>query len=144
MFNEINEIIILHVKETEMQKQLKKVIFCFISIIIPFLEFIIIILQYTNMIYSMDRFSRVDFIEILLAVFSIGSLFCTWGMMSVCYYYFKCILTLLIIKTILIVSIIFIGTNSDNFYYYLVFNIIGYGTYYTLIIVYKSFLKGIL
>ena len=144
MFNEINEIIILHVKETEMQKQLKKVIFCFISIIIPILEFIIIILQYINMIYSMDGFLSVEFIEIMLAIFSIGSLFCTWGMMSVCYYYFKCILTLLIIKTILIVSIIFININSDNFYYYLVFNIIGYGIYYTLIIVYKSFLKGIL
>ena len=141
MFNEINEIRLLYINESEMEKQLKRVIFLFISLIIPVLEIIILTLQIIN-IY--DDNIRIDFYILLLAFCSLFSLFCTWGMMSTCYYNNKCIIVLLIIKTFFIMIFLLLCSNKPNFKYSLVFNIIGYGVFYTLIIVYKVFRKGIM
>ena len=141
MFNEINEIRLLYINESEMEKQLKRVIFLFISLIIPVLEIIILTLQIIN-IY--DDNIRIDFYILLLAFCSLFSLFCTWGMMSTCYYNNKCIIVLLIIKTFFIMIFLLLCSNKPNFKYSLVFNIIGYGVFYTLIIVYKVFKKGIM
>ena len=141
MLDEINELRLLYINESEMEKQLKKVIFLFISLIIPVLEIIILILQE---VYIYENEEIRDIFKLISGVCSLISLFCTWGMMNICYYNYKCIVNLIIIKTIIIFIFLNICYYTSIFYYFLVFNIIGYGIFYTLIIVYKAFKKGII
>ena len=141
MLNEINELRLLHINESEMEKQLKRVIFLFISLIIPVLEIIIIILQ---IIYIYDNERIEEGKRALSAICSLLSLFCTWGMMSTCYYNYNCIIILIIIKSFFMFTFLIVWSESPYFYSILVFNIIGYGIFYTLIMVYKAFRKGII
>ena len=144
MLNEIEELRLLFIEETEMEKQLKKYLFIVLSILMPILELLIDIFQIKNMIESVDDYDKYGIDLTFVTFFSFLSLFCTWGMISVCFFNLKTILVLLIIKGISIIILLLISTVFPNFYYYLVFNTILYGLYYTLIIVYKIFKKSIL
>ena len=144
MLNEIEELRLLFIEETEMEKQLKKYLFIVLSIIMPILELLIGIFQIKNMIESVDDYDKYGIDLTFVTFFSFLSLFCTWGMISVCFFNLKTIIVLLIIKGISIIILLLISTVFPNFYYYLVFNTILYGLYYTLIIVYKIFKKSIL
>ena len=144
MLNEIEELRLLFIEETEMEKQLKKYLFIVLSIIMPILELLIGIFQIKNMIESVDDYDKYGVDLTFVTFFSFLSLFCTWGMISVCFFNLKTIIVLLIIKGISIIILLLISTVFPNFYYYLVFNTILYGLYYTLIIVYKIFKKSIL
>ena len=144
MLNEIEELRLLFIEETEMEKQLKKYLFIVLSIIMPILELLIDIFQIKNMIESVDDYDKYGIDLTFVTFFSFLSLFCTWGMISVCFFNLKTIIVLLIIKGISIIILLLISTVFPNFYYYLVFNTILYGLYYTLIIVYKIFKKSIL
>lgn len=146
MLDEMEEFRLLFINETEMQKQLKIVIFIFISIVYPILELIIITLQIINIIDTMKNSEqkRIDVIIIVeVCLFLLFSLLCTVGMMSACFSKIKTISILLILKSIFIILFFFIIESYPNFSYYLVFNIITYGSFYTLIIVYKTFRKSI-
>ena len=144
MLNGIEELRLLFINETEMEKQIKKYLFIVISIIIPILELLIEILQLKNMRESVDNYDRYDTSLTFVTFFSFFSLFCTWGMISVCFFKVKTISILLVLKAISFIILLLISTVFPNFYYYLVFNIILYGLYYTLIIVYKIFKKSII
>ena len=144
MLNEIEELRLLFIEETEMEKQLKKYLFIVLSILMPILELLIDIFQIKNMIESVDDYDKYGIDLTFVTFFSFLSLFCTWGMISVCFFNLKTIIVLLIIKGISIIILLLISTVFPNFYYYLVFNTILYGLYYTLIIVYKIFKKSIL
>ena len=144
MLNEIEELRLLFIEETEMEKQLKKYLFIVLSILMPILELLIDIFQIKNMIESVDDYDKYGVDLTFVTFFSFLSLFCTWGMISVCFFNLKTIIVLLIIKGISIIILLLISTVFPNFYYYLVFNTILYGLYYTLIIVYKIFKKSIL
>ena len=144
MLNEIEELRLLFIEETEMEKQLKKYLFIVLSIIMPIIELLIDIFQIKNMIESVDDYDKYGIDLTFVTFFSFLSLFCTWGMISVCFFNLKTIIVLLIIKGISIIILLLISTVFPNFYYYLVFNTILYGLYYTLIIVYKIFKKSIL
>ena len=145
MLDEMEEFRLLFINETEMQKQLKIVIFIFISIVYPILE-LIITLQIINIIDTMKNSEqkRIDvFIIIEVCLFLLFSLLGTVGMISECFSKIKTISILLILKSIFIILFFFIIKSYPNFSYYLVFNIITYGSFYTLIIVYKIFRKSI-
>ena len=144
MLNGIEELRLLFINETEMEKQIKKYLFIVISIIIPIIEFLIEILQLKNMRESVDNYDRYDTSLTFVTFFSFFSLFCTWGMISVCFFKVQTISILLVLKAISFIILLLISTVFPNFYYYLVFNIILYGLYYTLIIVYKIFKKSII
>ena len=144
MLNEIEELRLLFIEETEMEKQLKKYLFIALSILMPIIELLIDIFQIKNMIESVDDYDKYGVDLTFVTFFSFLSLFCTWGMISVCFFNLKTIIVLLIIKGISIIILLLISTVFPNFYYYLVFNTILYGLYYTLIIVYKIFKKSIL
>ena len=145
MLNEIDELRLLFIVETEMEKQIKKYLFIILAIIIPILELLISILQMKNMIESIDNYDdNYGYYLTAVAFFSFFSLFCTWGMISVCFFNIKTIKILLALKTISISLLLVFSRHFQNFYYYLVFNIILYGLYYTLIIVYKIFKKSII
>ena len=149
MLNDLIQLLILIRNETEIEKKLKKIIFIFISILFPLFEIIALIYQ------TVDIFNNINFddksffingiiIRLAISLFSFTSLLCSWSMMSVCYDEFKCIKIILIVKFFLIILILILSGSSTNFYYYLVFNVLGYGMYFTFIIIYKSFKKGII
>ena len=149
MINDLIQFLILNRNETEIEKKLKKIIFIFISILFPLFEIIALIYQIVDSFHNIDFDERLLFIEGIfirpaVSFFSFTSLICSWSMMSVCYNELKCIKVILVIKTILIILILFLSSASTNFNYYLVFNILGYGLYYTFIIIYKAFKKGII
>ena len=50
MLNEIEELRLLFIEETEMEKQLKKYLFIALSILMPIIELLIDIFQIKNMI----------------------------------------------------------------------------------------------
>ena len=131
------ELRLLRINESEMEKQLKKIIFLFISLIFPLFEFISLILQLVNM-YDTVKGDLSYFIFCL----SFISFLCTISMMGVCYDNLKCVIIMLSVKAVVIVLILIIGLTSKYFHYYLVFNAIGYGIFFTLIFIYKSFKKG--
>ena len=142
---EIYELRLLDMPETQRQKNIKKALFIVISIIFPIIEFITNIIQ---IFYFINGSKYFDGIRAIFIGLTLGSLICTWGMVSVCYLRFLCIKFLLFFKFNFIVFILIYlyGENrtNNNFNYYLVFNIIGYGLFYTLIIIYKVFPKGII
>ena len=149
MINDLIQFLILNRNETEIEKKLKKIIFIFISILFPLFEIIALIYQTVDIFYNINfddknLFIEGEFIRPLISLFSFTSLICSWAMMSVCYNELKCINVLLIIKTILIILTLLLSSPSTNFYYYLVFNVLSYGIYYTFIIIYKAFKKGII
>ena len=134
--------------ERELEKQIKKVIFLFISIIFPLFELVFLILQSLNIYYNLKKssgeFLDIDTIKIGIGVFSILSMMCTWSMLSLCYNKGKNIYTALIFKFVLIGIILTLSFKSFYFNYYLVFNIVGYGIFYTMIFIYRSFKKRII
>ena len=142
---EIYELRLLVMNETPRQKKIKKALFILISIIFPLIEFITNIMQIFFFIKGKKNF---DGIIAGLIAFTLGSLICTWGMVSVCYLRLLCIKFLLLIKFFIIVLILMLlyveKRTNKHCYYYFVFNIIGYGLFYTLIIVYKVYPKGII
>ena len=146
---DINELRLLNISETKIEKQLKKIIFIFIIIVIPIIEIINIIFETINIFERFEINGKKNYINsegfhgVVVVLCNLGSLFCTWGLMSVCYYNYQCILILIIIKSVFIFIFLLINKISDNFHYYLVFNVIIYGIYYTLIIIYRVFKKGI-
>ena len=149
MINDLIQFLILNRNETEIEKKLKKIIFIFISILFPLFEIIALIYQIVDSFHNIDFDKRLFFIEGIfirpaVSFFSFTSLICSWSMMSVCYNELKCIKVILVIKAILIILILFLSSASTNFNYYLVFNILGYGMYFTFIIIYKAFKKGII
>ena len=141
---DINEIRLLRMRETHTQKTIKKALFIVISIIFPLIELIANILQILSFINLNN--SYFDFSIGVLIALILGSLICTWGMVSVCYLGIVCIKILLMGKLFFIFLILFLlKTDFSNiFNYNLVFNVVGYGTFYTLIIVYKIYPKGII
>ena len=149
MINDLIQFLILNRNETEIEKKLKKIIFIFISILFPLFEIIAMIYQIVDTFYHINfddknLFINGIFIRPIVSLCSFTSLICSWSMMSVCYNELKCINVILIVKTILIIIILLLSSPSTNFYYYLVFNVLGYGMYYTFIIIYKAFKKGII
>ena len=148
---ELNEFIILNQNETQMEKEMKKIIFIFISIIFPLIEILALIIQMIDIYNKValkinddeDWFNGDMFYPIGVGFFTFGSLIFTWGMVSVCYLEKKCLVNILILKLIVIAIILFLSQSSVNFAYYLVYNVIGYGVFFTLIIVFKAFKKGI-
>ena len=140
MDNNLMELRLLNVNETEKEKKFKKIVFLFISIIFPLFELISLLLHFANIYKTKDDFYliffTVSFISFLLTV----------GMMSVCYD--KNTAPVIICKTlIIIISLILVFSDDHQYHssrYYLVFYVIGYGTFYTLIFVYKSFKKGLI
>ena len=131
------ELRLLRINETQMEKQLKKIIFLFISLIFPLFEFISLILQLLNMFDTVQA-------ELTYFIFCLSfiSFLCTISMMGVCYDNLKCVIIMLSVKAVVIVLLLRIGYTSKYFHYYLVFNVIGYGIFFTLIFIYKSFKKG--
>ena len=138
-----------------MQKDIKKILFIFISIIFPLIEIISLILLVIDI--KKTKFKDIDEMNAglgFIILFSFISLIFTWGMVGVCYLERYCIKILLTFKGIIVFASIYIcfviNYRYDdfyklyNFYYYLVFYVIGYGIFFTLIIVYKTFPKGII
>ena len=148
---ELNEFRILNQNETQMEKEMKKIIFIFISIIFPLIEILALIIQMIDIYNKVakkinddeDWFNGDMFYPIGVGFFTFGSLIFTWGMVSICYLEKKCLVNVLILKLIVIAIILLLSQSSVNFVYYLVFNVIGYGVFFTLIIVFKAFKKGI-
>ena len=148
------DFILLNIRETQMKKDIKKILFIFISIIFPLIEIISLILLVIDI--KKTKFKDIDSIGDLavIIIFSFISLIFTWGMVGVCYLERYCIKILLTLKGMIIFASIYIcfiiSNRYDyryelyNFYYYLVFYVIGYGIFFTLIIVYKTFPKGII
>ena len=146
MLEEIIEYRLLLINETQMQKIIKKIIFIIISIIFPIMEIVLLIYQ-GIFLFNQNKGSIIPLNEFFIAVYgflSFGSFFCTLSMISVCYLEIKCLATMLLSKLSLIILIIIFSLPSDDNYYVLVFNVIGYGIFYTLILVYESFRKGII
>ena len=146
MLEEIIEYRLLLINETQMQKIIKKIIFIIISIIFPIMEIVLLIYQ-AIIIFNDKKESIIynNFVSIAVYGFlSFGSFFCTLSMVSVCYLEVKCLAAMLTSKLSLIIFIIIFSFPSDDNYYILVFNVIGYGIFYTLILVYESFRKGII
>ena len=147
---DLNELILLNQNETNLEKNIKKVLFIFILIIIPIFEIIALILQAIDIFNTVQKkferniYNSDIFLLGAITFCSFISLICTWSMMSVCYNDSKCIIVISILKNIFIIILFLISYDSDNFYYYLVFNVVGYGIFYTLLIIYKTFKKGIL
>ena len=143
---DIHEFLILNIRETLTQKRIKKALFIVISIIYPLLEIIYTIFQTK---YSFKFDDDLDFVsasKIFYGLFALGSLFCTWGMVSVCYLENVCLRTLLLFKIFFIIITFLVMTAGDNdkFYELLVYGILFFGSFITLIIVYKVFPKGII
>ena len=142
--HDIQELMILNIRETLTQKRIKKVLFIIISIIYPLIEIIFIIIQ---TLYAFKFNEESDFLSpsnVFYGLFSLGSLFCTWGMVSVCYLEKKCLLTLIITKIIFNIMTFLILIDNKKFYYFLVYGTLIFGSFITLIIVYKVFRKGII
>ena len=142
--NDINELILLNIQETQMQKTIKKFLFIIISIIIPLLEIIGIVFQTIDSFKNDTSHEIIFSAKTLIGFFTLISLISTWAMVSVCYLEKKCISVMLIIKLFSIFIILMINSENENFNYYLVFNTLGYGIFYTLVILYKIFPKGII
>ena len=143
---DVHEYIILNIRETLTQKRIKKALFIIISIVYPLLEIIYTIFQ---TIYSYKLDDDFDFIspsKICYGLFTLGSLFCTWGMVSVCYLEKLCLRNLLFFKIFFIIITFLILTlgKSDKYYNLLVYGTLFFGSFITLIIVYKVFPKGII
>ena len=142
--NDINELILLNIQETQMQKTIKKFLFIIISIIIPLLEIIGIVFQTIDSFKNDTSYEIIFSAKTFIGFFTLISLISTWAMVSVCYLEKKCISVMLIIKLFSIFIILMINSENENFNYYLVFNTLGYGIFYTLVILYKIFPKGII
>ena len=147
MNNLIDELRYLIHNQTEIEKQIKKVVFLFITIIFPLYEFIFLILQEISFFYNFQSQTNsnnndINFLMALSLVLCLFSLMCTWSMMGVCYDKSKCVFRILFVKSLLIGFMLLIAYQTKYFYYYLVFNILGYGLFFTLIMVYKSFKSG--
>ena len=142
--DDINELIILNIAETQIQKTIKKFLFIIISIIIPLLEIIGIVFQTIDSFKNDSSYEIINSKKTFIGFFTLISLISTWAMVSVCYLEKKCILVMLIIKFFSIFTILATNSENENFNYYLVFNILGYGIFYTLVILYEIFPKGII
>ena len=148
---EQNELILLLYNETDREKRMKKIIFIIIAIIIPILELIFSIIQAVDIIEAckikeedQEFFSNEVIAQIIVELFTLVSLFCTWGLLSTCYRGKKCILILLILKSICIIGLIVESRLSSNFVSFLIINILAYAIFYFLIIYFSRFKKGII
>ena len=142
--DDINELIILNIAETQIQKTIKKFLFIIISIIIPLLEIIGIVFQTIDSFKNDSSYEIIFSQKLFIALFNLISLIITWAMVSLCYLEKTCISAMLTIKLFSIFFILVINSENKNFNYYLVFNILGYGIFYTLVILYEIFPKGII
>ena len=144
--NEINDLILLNIAETQTQKIIKKILFIIIEIIIPLTEIIFLFSQNLVLLFR-DEYSiyslRME--DYMLGFFSFSSLICTWGMISVCYLEKKCLSILLSMKIgfIFLQCLVYL-TKNEKFSTYFVYIILLYGTFFTLIFIYKIFPKGII
>ena len=142
MLVDLNEIQLLFIRESKLEEQIKKVIFVSISIVLPILEIIIIILKAKN-IFETAEHNDLS-LKIIFGSLELCSLFCTWGLISICFNNMKGIIILLITKIFFIFTLILFISNEPFFKYYLTFDVILYGIFFTLIFVYKAFRKPIL
>ena len=135
-------------RERELEKQIKKVIFLFISIIFPLFEFLILIFQpmiiYHNLAKSNSLYVDISLRILFIGVFSLLSIMCTWSMINICYHKGKNLYRALIAKIAFIVFIIGLTFQTTYFNYYLIFNVIGYGIFYNMVIIYSLFKKKII
>ena len=145
--NEINDLILLNIAETQTQKLIKKILFIFIEIIFPITEIIFLFFQnlafhsidgeYDEVTLGMDDYT--------LGFFTFSSLLCTWGIISVCYLEKNCLRVLLSMKMgFIFVQCLVYQTKGRRFDHYFVYIILFYGTFFTLICIYKIFPKGII
>ena len=144
--NDINDLILLNIAETQTQKIVKKILFIIIEIIIPLTEIIFLFFQNLNLL-SRDEYDtyKIQMDDYLLGFFTFSSLICTWGMISVCYLEKKCLRILLSIKIgFIFLQCLFYLAKREKFNAYFVFMILFYGTFFTLICIYKIFPKGII
>ena len=132
-------------RERKLEKQIKKVIFLFISIIFPLFEFPFLIFQSISIHYNSTKsyslYLDIYFSKIFIGVFSLLSMMCTWSMINICYHKGKYIYRTLIAKIVFIVFILGLTFQSTYFNYYLIFNVIGYGIFYNMVIIYSLFKK---
>ena len=146
MNNLIDELRSLIHNQTEIEKQIKKVVFLFITVVFPLYEFIFLTLQGISLFYNLESQSDSNIneglLEVLSLIVSLISIMCTWSIMGVCYDKSKCVYIVLFVKSLLIGFILVIAYQTNYFCYYLIFNTLGYGLYFTLIMVYKSFKSG--
>ena len=135
-------------RERKLEKQIKKVIFLFISIIFPLFEFLILIFQpmiiYHNLAKSNSLYVDISLRILFIGVFSLLSIMCTWSMINICYHKGKNLYRALIAKIAFIVFIIGLTFQTTYFNYYLIFNVIGYGIFYNMVIIYSLFKKKII
>ena len=135
-------------RERKLEKQIKKVIFLFISIIFPLFEFLILIFQpmiiYYNLAKSNSLYVEISLSILFIGVFSLLSIMCTWSMINICYHKGKNLYRALIAKIAFIVFIIGLTFQTTYFNYYLIFNVIGYGIFYNMVIIYSLFKKKII
>ena len=135
-------------RERKLEKQIKKVIFLFISIIFPLFEFLILIFQpmiiYHNLAKSNSLYVDISLSILFIGVFSLLSIMCTWSMINICYHKGKNLYRALIAKIAFIVFIIGLTFQTTYFNYYLIFNVIGYGIFYNMVIIYSLFKKKII
>ena len=151
MHEELRELRIMSQNETLLEKRIKKTIFIFIAIIFPLFEIFEFILHTKNIYIEVEEkeknnngFHGEMILPSIILFFQLCSLICTWTMVSVCYLEKRCIIFMLILKIFFIIIILMLCTNLANYNYYYFFNIIGYGLFYLLIIIYNSFKKGII
>ena len=141
--NDINDLNLLNIAETQTQKTVKKILFIIIEIIFPIAE-IIFFFQNLDLLFRDDSSFGFEF-ELLRICFPFSSLLCTWGMISICYLEKKCIRFLLPIKIgFIFTQCLVYQIEGEKFTYYFVYIILFYGTFFTLICIYKIFPKGII
>ena len=144
--DDINELILLNIAETQTQKLIKKILFIIIEIIFPIAEIFLFFFQNLDLTSKNGHYNSRLRIEYYMISFpSFSSLLCTWGLISVCYLEKKCIKLLLSIKIGFIFSqcLVYMA-EGQKFNYYFVYIILFYGTFFTLICIYNIFPKGII
>ena len=143
--NDINDLNLLNIAETQTQKIIKKILFIIIEIIFPFAE-IIFFFQNLHLLYGDNVYSSsLGLIFFMICFPAFSSLLCTWGIISVCYLEKKCLKPLLLIKIgFIFTQCLVYLIEGEKFTYYVVYIILFYGTFFTLICIYKIFPKGII
>ena len=140
----MNQLLILSQNETQQQKRIKKTLFIFISIVFPIIEILYIILETKDLIENNTTNLYFELNYSIFYFFSFASILCTWAMMSCCYNEIKNIILFIFLKIAFTIIALFYIRKEVNIHYYLVFNAIGYGIFFTLISLHKTFKKGVI
>ena len=131
--NDINDLILLNIAETQTQKIIKKFLFIIIEIIIPLIEIIVLFLQNLNLLSrEEDYVYKAEMDNFMFGFFTLSSLICTWGLISVCYLEKKCLWILLTMKIgFIFLQCLICLAKKEKFSTYFVFIILFYGTFFT-------------